>query len=148
MCQRRCHSGNRFVRDKCLQVKTGIGDLFGGRRLTVFKTGFSDHEVCWVTNRLDSHQFGIVKTPDREAPCPTPITLNMARNAAIGWQNTNRLKLHIILVGLEPGCLTAREIASHDGDGGLLWQMRIRRHADPDNQNVRINLMAAFQCST
>ena len=25
--------------------------------------------------------------------------------------------------------------------------MRIRRHADPDNQNVRINLTTAFQCS-
>ena len=70
--------------------------------------------------------------------------LNPQRRSGTAITGAISYRIYVGLTRLHAG-VGHNAVGSHKA--GLLCQMRIRRHADPDNQNVRINLTTAFQCS-
>jgi hypothetical protein len=117
MCLRRSGSGNRFVRDKSLQVKTGIDKLRRVWRAPALKAGLAKHIGCRIADGLHRDKVLANKTPYRKPSRAAAGTLHMTKVRVIDRQHPGGLQFHIILVGPEPRCLATRRVIAGDGGG-------------------------------
>ncbi len=117
MCLRRSGSGNRFVRDKSLQVKTGIDKLRRVWRAPALEAGLAKHIGCRIADGLHRDKVLANKTPYRKPSRAAAGTLHMTKVRVIDRQHPGGLQFHIILVGPEPRCLATRRVIAGDGGG-------------------------------